>query len=66
MADVQTLYRQLIKGAAYFNKQYADGNRHPIVQKQIADFERQVVNPFDRECAKMTAEQCRNILENQL
>ena len=52
--DAGKLYRQLMKGAAYFNKQYAEGNRHPLVKKQVAEFERQVIAPFDAACLKMT------------
>ena len=53
--DVYALHGQFKKGVAYFAKQYAEGNNHPLIQKQLADFERQVVVPFDAACAKMTA-----------
>lgn len=52
--DVKTLYQQFMKGTAYFNQQYADNNKNPVVMRQVADFERQVIVPMDSACAKMS------------
>ena len=55
--DIKTLYSQFMKGAKYFNEQYAKGSRNPVVLRQVTDFERQVVNPMDAACQRLTAEQ---------
>lgn len=54
--EIETLYKQLRKGAQYFNQKYAEGNRTPVIMRQVADFERQVIIPFDLACRKLTPE----------
>lgn len=61
--DALTLYKQLKKGAAFFNQQFLAGNRHPLIQRKITEFEVQVMRPLDRACAAMTPAQRRELEE---
>lgn len=49
------LYSQFLKGTAYFKAKFASGMVTPPVQRQLAQFERDVIAPFDAACRKMTA-----------
>ena len=51
------LFKKFIKGCEYFNKQLRGGAMNPFLGRQIRDFEREVIIPFDQACARMTKDQ---------
>jgi hypothetical protein len=53
--DPGKLYAHFKKGTTYFAKEFAEGRDNPIVRRQLADFEKQVIAPLDAACAKMDA-----------
>lgn len=51
--DLIKLHSQFVKGVAFFNERYAQGQQsHPWVTDKIALFEKQVIEPFDRACLR--------------
>lgn len=59
------LYRKFTKGVKYFREKWASGQDSPPVRAQLSIFEREVVNPFDRECSRLSTEE-RLELENMI
>lgn len=55
--DISTLYKQFLKGIAYFKKNWADGTITPPLLRQLDAFQRDVVNPLDEKCLKLTTNQ---------
>lgn len=62
--ETSTLFKQLKKGSQYFNEQFTQGNRNPVIMRQVADFERQVMIPLDLDCQKMSPEDRRDLEAN--
>lgn len=53
MPDPKTLYAQFKKGLAYFAP-YRIAEANPVIRRQAAQFDRDVIQKLDDECAKMT------------
>ena len=65
MDNALDLYRKFTKGVAYFRVQFAAGNANPAVRRQLVDFEREVIDPFDAACFGLSPED-RRAMEDQI
>lgn len=56
MDNLPSLIRQLKKGAAYFNQAMASGPASPWLRRQMAEYERVVMNQLDLQASRLTKE----------
>lgn len=63
---INRIYRQFLKGVAYFKDRFARGLATPPVRRQLAEFEWTVMKPLDESCAKMTAAERRKLEDGHI
>jgi len=49
-----TLYLKFLKGVSYFKDEWIKQNDNPSVRRQLSHFEREVIQPFDAACLKLS------------
>lgn len=65
MEKILKLYAELRRGTDYFNRYLVRSGSNPVIRRLVAEFHKDVVEPFDEACARLEPEQ-RKILEDQI